>query len=65
MGESFALMAARLILAMVAQADWLHLMPGHPVEPLPLLTLQPHHGVLVTLQPYSASLSGVGWDGGL
>jgi cytochrome P450 len=54
-GESFALMEAQLIVAMVAQAYRLHLVPGHPVEPQPLLTLRPRHGVLVTLQPRAAA----------
>jgi cytochrome P450 len=55
-GESFALMEVRLIVAMVTQAYRLHLVPGHPVAPQPLFTLRPRHGVLVTLQPRAAAL---------
>jgi cytochrome P450 len=60
LGESFALLEARLIVAMVAQAYRLHLVPEHPVEPQPLLTLRPRHGVLVTLQPRVAALADPG-----
>jgi len=29
----------------------LGLVPGHPIEPVGLITLRPRHGILVTLQP--------------
>jgi len=48
-GNNFAMMEAQLILATVAQRYRLDLVPGHPVEPEPLITLRPRHGVLVTL----------------
>lgn len=48
-GNEFALMEATLVLATVAQKYRLHLVPGHPVEPYPIFTLRPRHGVLMTL----------------
>jgi cytochrome P450 len=48
-GQGLAMMELRLILAMVAQTYRLRLVPGHPVEPHPLVTLQPRHGVLMLL----------------
>jgi cytochrome P450 len=49
-GNSFAMLEAQLILASVAQQYRLDLVPGHPIEPLPLGILRPRHGVLVTLR---------------
>ncbi len=44
-GNNFALMEAQLILATIAR-DWrLDLVPGHPVEMEPLVTLRPKHGI--------------------
>jgi len=44
-GNGFALMEAQLILATIAR-DWrLDLVPGHPVEAEPLVTLRPKHGI--------------------
>ncbi|MFQ5846347.1 MAG: cytochrome P450 [Candidatus Methylomirabilales bacterium] len=54
MGMHFALMEAQLIVAMVAQIYRLAPVPGHPVEPHPMIALRPRHGVLVTLDPRSA-----------
>lgn len=48
-GNEFALMEATFVLATVAQRYRLHLVPGHPVEPYPIFTLRPRHGVLMTL----------------
>lgn len=50
-GNGFALMEAQLVLATVAQRYALRLVPGHPVEPQVLLTLQPRYGLPMTLQP--------------
>ncbi len=44
-GNTFALMEAQLILATIAQRYRLRLVPGHVVEPNPLITLQPKHGL--------------------
>jgi cytochrome P450 len=48
-GNEFAVMEATLVLATVAQNYRLHLVPGHPVEPYPIFTLRPRHGVLMTV----------------
>jgi cytochrome P450 len=50
-GNSFAMMEAQIVLATVAQRYRLDLVPGHPIVPLPLVTLRPRHGVKVTLKP--------------
>jgi cytochrome P450 len=50
-GSQFALMEGHLVLAAVAQRFRLALVPGHRVEPDPILTLRPRHGVHVTLEP--------------
>lgn len=46
-GESFAWMEGVLILATLAQKWRLQLVPGHPVEPQPLITLRPKYGMLM------------------
>lgn len=46
-GNEFAMMEAQLILAMVAKTYRLRQIPGHPVEPEPVITLRPRHGVLM------------------
>jgi len=48
-GNEFALMEATLVLATIAQKYRLHLVPGHSVEPYPIFTLRPRHGVLMTV----------------
>jgi cytochrome P450 len=47
-GNNLAMMEAQLILATVARRYRLRPVPGHPVEPEPLITLRPRHGVLMT-----------------
>lgn len=49
-GQSFALMEAQLILAMIVQRYRLRLVPGHIVEPQPLITLRMKHGLMMTLE---------------
>jgi len=44
-------MEGQLVLAMVAPKSHLQGVPGHPVEPYPILTLRPRYGVLMTLHP--------------
>ena len=44
-GESFAWMEGVLLLATLAQKWKLKLVPGHPVEPQPLITLRPRFGM--------------------
>jgi cytochrome P450 len=49
-GNAFALMEATLILSTVAQRFRMRLVPGHPVTPLPSITLRPRHGIRVVLE---------------
>ena len=44
-GNQFALMEAHLIVATLAQRYRLRLLPGHTVEPWPLITLRPRFGM--------------------
>jgi cytochrome P450 len=48
-GEAFAWMEGVLVLATFAQKWRLRLVPGHPVEPQPLITLRPKYGMRMTL----------------
>jgi cytochrome P450 len=50
-GKQFALMEGQLVLAMVAQRFRLQGVPGHRVEPHPILTLRPRDGLLMTRHP--------------
>ena len=50
-GNQFAMMEAQLILATTAQAFRLRSVPGSVVEPHPILTLRPRHGVPMMAQP--------------
>jgi cytochrome P450 len=49
-GNSFALMEATLILAVMAQKFRLRLVVIHPVVPLASITLRPRHGIRVLLE---------------
>ena len=49
-GESFAWMEGILILATIAQRWRLRLLPGHRVEPQPLITLRPKYGMKMILE---------------
>lgn len=48
-GSSFAMMEAALLLATIAQRFRLKVVPGHPIVPLPAITLRPKYGMPVTL----------------
>jgi cytochrome P450 len=50
-GESFAWMEGVLILATLAQKWKLRLVPGHQVEPQPLITLRPKYGMVMQVEP--------------
>ena len=50
-GESFAWMEGVLILATLAQKWKLRLVPGHRLEPQPLITLRPKCGMLMRIEP--------------
>jgi cytochrome P450 len=49
-GESFAWMEGALILATLAQKWKLSLVPGHPVEAQPLITLRPKYGMRMQIE---------------
>jgi cytochrome P450 len=49
-GESFAWMEGVLLLATLAQKWKLRLVPGHRVEPEPLITLRPKYGMRMQLE---------------
>jgi cytochrome P450 len=49
-GESFAWMEGVLILATLAQKWKLRLVPGHRVEPQPLITLRPKYGMRMQME---------------
>jgi cytochrome P450 len=49
-GNSFALMEATLLLATIAQRFRIRLVPGHPVVPMPTITLRPRYGIRATLE---------------
>jgi cytochrome P450 len=49
-GEGFAWMEGTLVLAALAQRWRARLVPGHPVERQPLITLRPRHGMRMTLE---------------
>jgi cytochrome P450 len=53
-GNQFAIIEAHLILATLAQRYRLELVPGHRVEPWPLITLRPRHGVRMRIRPRTA-----------
>ena len=48
-GRGFAMMEAKLLLAVMAQRHRLALVPGHRVEVLPRVTLVPRHGMRMTV----------------
>jgi len=50
-GESFAWMEGVLILATLGQKWKLRLVPGHRVEPQPLITLRPKYGMRMLVEP--------------
>jgi len=49
-GESFAWMEGVLLLATLGQKWKLRLVPDHPVEPEPLITLRPKYGMRMSLE---------------
>ena len=48
-GNAFAMMEAKLLLATILQRFRPALVPGHPVAPEPLITLRPRHGLRMTI----------------
>jgi cytochrome P450 len=49
-GNQFALIEAHLILATLAQRYRLRLVPGHPVDAWPLITLRPRFGMPMVIE---------------
>lgn len=49
-GDRFAQLEIALVLSMVLQRFRLDLVPGHPIEMLPLATIRPKHGIRMRLQ---------------
>ena len=49
-GSTFALMEMQLLVATIAQQFRLKLSSGHKVEKLPLVTLRPKYGMMMTLE---------------
>jgi cytochrome P450 len=49
-GKDFALQEAQLVLARMAQRCRLDLVPGHPVEAQPMVTLRPKHGMQMQIR---------------
>ena len=49
-GSGFAMMEACLVLAHIARAYRLRMVPGHPVEAQGWITLRPRHGLRMTLE---------------
>jgi cytochrome P450 len=49
-GESFAWMEGSLVLATIAQRFRMRLVPGHPVELSPIVTLRPKYGMRMILE---------------
>jgi cytochrome P450 len=50
-GNSFAMMKAQILIAMLFQRYRVRLVPGHKVEPQAAITLRPRSGIMVTLEP--------------
>jgi cytochrome P450 len=57
-GESFAWMEGVLLLATLAQKWKLKLVPGHRVEPEPLITLRPKYGMKMVVERRTPSFAG-------
>jgi enediyne biosynthesis protein E7 len=57
-GSEFAMLEAQLITAMVMQSFHLDLVPGHPVVPLPDITLRSKHGMMMNAHPRRIQVRG-------
>jgi cytochrome P450 len=49
-GNNFAVMEATLLLATIAQQFRIRVVPGHPVVPMPSITLRPKYGIRAILE---------------
>jgi cytochrome P450 len=59
-GNQFAMMEALLVLATLAQRYRLALVPQPPVEPWPLITLRPRHGIKMRVESRTSERSAGG-----
>jgi cytochrome P450 len=50
-GQQFSMLEGQLALAMISRRFRLRLVPGHRVEPDPILTLRPRYGIAMFLEP--------------
>jgi len=57
-GESFAWMEGVLLLATLGQKFRVKLVPGHPVEPEPLITLRPKYGMRMLVEARKRAAKG-------
>jgi cytochrome P450 len=57
-GNQFAMVEAQLVVATLAGTFRLHHVPGHPVEPWPLITLRPRYGLPMIIERRSGSPAG-------
>jgi cytochrome P450 len=57
-GESFAWMEGVLLMATLGQSWKLNLVPNHPVEPEPLITLRPKYGMKMEVQARQSEILG-------
>ena len=53
-GNQFAMVEAHLVLGTLASRYRLTLVPGHPVEAWPLITLRPRYGIKMTIERRAA-----------
>ena len=51
------MMEANLLLAAIAQRFQLRMVPGHPVVPLPSITLRPQHGLRMSISRSSVGVT--------
>ncbi|MFY9578604.1 MAG: cytochrome P450 [Gaiellaceae bacterium] len=51
LGHEFAMLEMTIIVAMIVQRFQLDLVPGHRVEPMPMVTLRPRYGMPMTITP--------------
>jgi cytochrome P450 len=56
-GNSFAMMEIRLVMATIAQRYRLAVAPGEDVRPGAMLTLRPQNGLRMTLHPRASSIN--------
>jgi cytochrome P450 len=49
-GNNFAVMEATLLLATIAQRFRIRVVPGHPIVPMPTITLRPRYGIRAKIE---------------